>query len=84
MLLLFGLCRVQRFATPWTVARQAPLSMGFPRQEYWSGLALPSLGDLPNAGGFFTGTNVRCVNKNSLPGWQADSTTEPPGKQGYL
>ena len=49
--------------TPWTVACQAPLSMGFPRQEYWSGLPFPSLGDLPNpgiepkasalAGGFF-------------------------------
>ena len=38
------------FATPWTVARQAPLSMGFPRQEYWSGLPFPSLGDLPNPG----------------------------------
>ena len=35
-------------ATPQTVARQAPLSMGFSRQEYWSGLPLPSPGDLPN------------------------------------
>ena len=51
-------------ATPWTVARQAPLSMGFPRQEYWSGLPFPSPGDPPDpgiepispalAGGFFT------------------------------
>jgi len=50
--------------TPWTVARQAPLSMGFSRQEYWSGLSFPSPGDLPDpeiefaspalAGGFFT------------------------------
>ena len=50
--------------TPWTVAHQAPLSMRLSRQEYWSGLPLPSLGDLPNpgiervspalAGGFFT------------------------------
>ena len=38
------------FATPWTVACQAPLSMGFPRQEYWSGLPFPSLGDLPDPG----------------------------------
>ena len=38
------------FATPWTVARQAPLSMGFPRQEYWSGLPFPSPGDLPDQG----------------------------------
>ena len=34
---------------PWTVANQASLSMGFSRQEYWSGLPFPSLGDLPNA-----------------------------------
>ena len=50
--------------TPWTVARQAPLSIGFPRQQYWSRLPVPSPGDLPNpgielmspelAGGFFT------------------------------
>ena len=35
-------------ATPWTVANQAPLSLGFSRQEHWSGLPSPSLGDLPN------------------------------------
>ena len=57
------------FLTTWTVAYQAPQSMGFPRQEYWSGLPFPPLGDLPNpgieptppaspamAGGFFTTT----------------------------
>ena len=38
------------FATPWTVAYQAPLSMGFSRQGYWSGLLFPSWGDLPNTG----------------------------------
>ena len=38
------------FVTPWTIARQAPLSMGFLRQEYWSGLPFPSLGDLPTPG----------------------------------
>ena len=38
------------FAIPWTVARQAPLSMGFPSQEYWSRLPLPSSGDLPDPG----------------------------------
>ena len=37
-------------ATPWTVARQAPLSMGFSRKEYWSGLPFPPPGDLPNPG----------------------------------
>ena len=52
------------FATPWTVAHQAPLPVGFPRQEYWSGLPFPSPGDLPDpgikpvsfalSGGFFT------------------------------
>ena len=36
--------------TPWTVACQAPLSMGFSRQEYWTGLPFPSPGDLPNPG----------------------------------
>ena len=41
---------VRLFATPWTVAYQAPPSMGFSRQEYWSGLPFPSLGDLPNPG----------------------------------
>ena len=41
---------VQLFATPWTVACQAPLSMEFSRQEYWSGLPCPSPGDLPNPG----------------------------------
>ena len=38
------------FATPWTVACQAPLSKGFSRQEYWSGLPFPTLGDLPDSG----------------------------------
>ena len=42
------LSRVQLFVTPWTVAQQAPLSMGFPRQEYWNGLTFPSPGDLLN------------------------------------
>ena len=58
---------VQAFVTSWTVVLQAPLSMGFPRQEYWSGLPWPPPGDLPDseiapmslkspalAGGFFT------------------------------
>ena len=64
------LSRVQLFATPWTLACLASLPMGFPKQEYLSGLPFPTPGDLPNpevkltspalAGGFFT--------------------TEPPGK----
>ena len=49
-------------ATPWTVARQAPLSMRFSRQEYWSGLPFPSPGDLPDPG-----------IKPGYPALQADS-----------
>ena len=58
------LSHVQLFATPWTIAHQAHLSMEFSRQEYWSGLPFPPPGDLPDpgveptspalAGGFFT------------------------------
>ena len=61
---------VQLFVIPWTVAYQAPSSMGFSRQEYWSGLPFPSLGDLPNPG----------IEPRS-PALQADaSPSEPPGK----
>ena len=45
-----SLSHVPLFATPWTVAYQAPLSMGFSRQEYWIGLPFPSPGDLPDPG----------------------------------
>ena len=45
-----SLSHVQDFATPRTVAQQAPLSMGFSRQEYWSRLPFPSPGDLPDTG----------------------------------
>ena len=45
-----SLSRVQLFATLWTIAHQAPPSMEFSRQEYWSGLPLPSPGDLPDPG----------------------------------
>ena len=44
------LSNVRLFVTPWAVAYQAPLSMGFSRQEYWSGLPFPSPGDLPDPG----------------------------------
>ena len=44
------LSRVPLFATPWTVARQAPQSKGFSRQDYWSGLPFPPPGDLPDPG----------------------------------
>ena len=59
--------RVPLFATPWTLARQAPLSMGFSRQEYWSELPFPPPGDLPNPG-----------NEPASPVLQVDSLpTEP-------
>ena len=65
------------FEAPWTVVLQAPLSLGFPRQEYWSGLQFPSLGDLPDPG---TKPMVSC---RQLPALQAYSLpTEPPGKPG--
>ena len=68
-----SLSRVRLFATPWTVAYQAPPSMGFSRQEYWSGLPFPSPGDPPNSG--------------IIPGsaaFQADALTfEPSGKPVY-
>ena len=65
-----SLSRVRLFATPWTVAHQAPQSMGFSRQEYWSGLPFPSPGDLPDPG----------IEPRS-PALQVDAlTSEPPGK----
>ena len=61
---------VQLFGTPWTVARQAPLSMGFSRQAYWSGLPFPSPEDLPNP-----------EIESRSPALQADAlSSEPPGK----
>ena len=58
------------FGTPWTVAHQGPLSMGFSRQEYWSSLPFPSPGDLANPG-------IRPTSP-ALAG--VFLTTEPPGK----
>ena len=62
-----SLSRVQLFATTWTVAYQAPPSMGFSRQEYWSGLPFPSPGDLPDPG----------IEPRS-PAFQADALTSEP------
>ena len=63
----------QLFATPWTVVHQAPLSMGFSKQEYWSGLPFPSSGDLPDPG-----------IKPGSPAPQADTLpSEPPGKPSW-
>ena len=65
-----SLSRVQLFGILWTVAHQAPLSMGFSRQEYWSGLPFPPPGDLPDPG----------IEPRS-PALQADALpSEPPGK----
>ena len=50
LLLLSHFSHIQLFVTLWTVAHQAPLSMGFSRQEYWNGLPCPAPGDLPNPG----------------------------------
>ena len=44
------LSHIQLFMTPWTIACQGPLSMGFSRQEHWNGLPFPSSGDLPDPG----------------------------------
>ena len=65
-----SLSRVRLFVTPWTVAYQAPPSMGFSRQEYWSGVPFPSPGDLPDPG----------IEPRS-PTLQANAlTSDPPGK----
>ena len=69
-----SLSQVQLFVTPWTVAHQAPPSMGFSRQEYWSGLPFLSPGDLPDPG----------IEPRS-PALQADTlNSEPPGKLSKL
>ena len=58
------------FATPWTVVCQAPLPIGFPRQEYWSELPFPSLTDIPKPG-------IKPESRVLAGGFL---TTEPPGK----
>ena len=64
-----SLGRVQPFATPWTVARRSPPSMGFPRQEHWSGLPFPSPGDLPDPVGKTSGTWVSYIRRRVLYHW---------------
>jgi len=66
----YSLSRVWFFVTPWTVAHQAPLSMGFPRQEYWNELSFLSPGHLPDAG---VEPGSSALQVDSLP-------SEPPGK----
>ena len=61
------LSHVQISATLWTVAWQAPLSMQFPKQEYWSGLSFPPPGDLPNPGIELTSLASPALQVDSLP-----------------
>ena len=65
-----SLSRDRLFATPWTVAYEAPLSVGFSRQWYWNGLPFPSLGDLPDPG----------IEPGSLALQVGSLSSEPPGK----
>ena len=67
-------CVMCVFVISWTVAHQAPLSMGFSRQEYWSGLPFPSLGDLPDLG-------IKPVSPLLASRF---FTTMPPGKPVYV
>ena len=68
-----SLSRAQLFVTLWTIARQAPLSMVFSRQKYWSGLPCPPAEDLPDPG-------IETISLKSLY-WQAGSLAlVPPGK----
>ena len=60
---------IQLFVTPWTVAHKSPLSMGFSRQEYWSGLPFPTPGDLPNSG----------IKPRSPASQVSSLLSEPPG-----
>ena len=64
---------VRLFATPWTVTHQAPLSIGFSRQEPWSGLPCPPAGDLPDTG-------IESVTSCSSSFAGEFFTSEPPGK----
>ena len=66
----WSLSCVQLLVTQWTAARQAPLSMGFPRQEYWSGLPFPSPGDPPDPG----------IEPRSLALQMSSLPSEPPRK----
>ena len=69
-----SLSHVRLFVIPGTIAHQAPLTMGFSRPEYWSGLSFPSLGDLPNPG---IKLSSLALQTDSLP-------SEPPGKSYIL
>ena len=73
-----SLSHVRLFPTPWTIAYQAPPSMGFSRQEYWTGLPFPSPGNLPNPG-IEPGSPLDCVDHHKL--WKIlkrDGAIRPP------
>ena len=72
-----SLSRVQLCETPWTAAHQSPLSVGFSRQEYWSGLPLLPPGDLPDP-------RIEPVSSVSPVLAGKSFTTEPPGKPHYI
>ena len=72
MCLLSRFSHVQLFETPWIVARQAPLSMGFSKQEYWSGLSCPPPGALLNP-------RIESASPVSSALQMDFLTTEPPG-----
>ena len=63
LLLLYVLSHVQLFVTPWTLAYEFPLFLGFSRQEYWSGLLFPTPGDLPDSG---IGPASLCIDRQIL------------------
>jgi len=67
------LSHVQLFAIPWTVAHEAPLSIGLSQQEYWSGLPFPPPGDQPNAG-------IKPTSPMALTLGGGFFTTEPLGR----
>ena len=75
IVVVYSLSRVQLFATPWTTVHvlQAPLCMGFPRQEYWSGLPFPPPGNLLDPG----------INPVSPALAGRFFTSEPPGKPAW-
>ena len=70
---------VQLFVTPWTIAHQAPLSMGFSRQEYWSGLPCPFPRDLPDPG-----TEPESLMSPALAGEFFTTSTTGALCKGYL
>ena len=72
-----SLFSVRLFTTPWTIAHQAPLSMGFSRQEHWNELACPSPGDLPDPGIKPVSPCSSCIAGKFF-------TAEPPGNRGGI